>query len=148
MGQERGVPCVCYFIMVILKQSVVNAIVKESKKSLPNECCGLLAGSENVLTQIHVVSNVHPMPAHNFSMDPICLLRELKSIPRNSLKWMGIFHSHPSTDAIPSKSDISNSISLLSPNILYLIYSLPFKQMHLYIFQGRAFDEICFQVEN
>lgn len=110
--------------MIILKRDQFEEIVEHAKKNLPNEDCGLLAGtiSDEIRTvkKIYFINNVDESPEH-FSMDVNEQFETIKDIRANSLKLIGNFHSHPSSPARPSEED---KRLVFDKNLSYLILSL------------------------
>ena len=94
--------------MIILKREQFEEIVEHAKKNLPNEDCGLLAGtiSDEIRTveKIYFLKNIDESPEH-FSMDTNEQFAAVKDIRANGLKLLGNFHSHPSSPARPSEED-------------------------------------------
>ena len=94
--------------MIILKREQFEEIVEHAEKNLPNEDCGLLAGtiSDEIRTvkKIYFLKNIDESPEH-FSMDVNEQFKTIKDIRANALKLIGNFHSHPSSPARPSEED-------------------------------------------
>lgn len=87
-----------------IPQSLHQALLAEARRSLPNECCGLLGG--------HGRRVVRLFPATNELASPTAYeipVRELFSIFRQlraeNLELVGIYHSHPAGDNVPSETD-------------------------------------------
>ena len=110
--------------MIILKREQFEEIVEHAKKNLPNEDCGLLAGtiSDEIRTveKIYFLKNIDESPEH-FSMDTNEQFAAVKDIRANGLKLLGNFHSHPSSPARPSEED---KRLVFDRNLSYLILSL------------------------
>ena len=110
--------------MIILKREQFEEIVEHAEKNLPNEDCGLLAGtiSDEIRTveKIYFLKNIDESPEH-FSMDTNEQFATVKDIRANGLKLLGNFHSHPSSPARPSEED---KRLVFDKNLSYLILSL------------------------
>ena len=110
--------------MIILKREQFEEIVEHAEKNLPNEDCGLLAGtiSDEIRTveKIYFLKNIDESPEH-FSMDTNEQFAAVKDIRANGLKLLGNFHSHPSSPARPSEED---KRLVFDRNLSYLILSL------------------------
>ncbi len=110
--------------MIILKREQFEEIVEHAEKNLPNEDCGLLAGtiSDEIRTveKIYFLKNIDESPEH-FSMDTNEQFATVKDIRANGLKLLGNFHSHPSSPARPSEED---KRLVFDRNLSYLILSL------------------------
>jgi proteasome lid subunit RPN8/RPN11 len=107
-----------------LRATDFDRIARQARESLPNECCGLLAGHAEgelkVIEKIYLLTNVDESNEH-FSMDPKEQLEAVLSMRALGLKPLGNYHSHPETPARPSEEDIRLA---RDPKASYLIMSL------------------------
>ena len=113
---------------VRLRKSDYDRIVGHAKAGLPNEACGLIAGTVRggvkTVEKVYLLSNPDQSPEH-FSVDPreqLAAVREMRAL---GLSPLGNFHSHPSTPARPSREDIRLAHD---PKASYLILSLAGKE--------------------
>ncbi len=116
-----------------ITQAVYDAIIAQASREAPNECCGLLAGNDGVITQAYPICNLPSddpriadlnIPADRrvrYMMDPAEQFRAMKAIRAAGLTLMGIYHSHPHSEAYPSATDIR--LAFYS-DLLYIIVSL------------------------
>ena len=90
-----------------IKKSDYNTILDHCTAGLPNESCGLLAGTKEsekiTVTKVYLLTNVDASREH-FSMDPKEQLAALKDARANGYKIIGNFHSHPES-AHPKKTN-------------------------------------------
>lgn len=93
---------------------------EEAAKTLTRECCGLLAGRDEIITHIFPATNAHPQPATAYEIAPQELFRVMKEIRAKELQLMGIYHSHPHGENRPSRSDIERAFY---PDTPYFILS-------------------------
>jgi [CysO sulfur-carrier protein]-S-L-cysteine hydrolase len=113
-------------ITVRLKQTDYEAIAAHAKSGLPNEACGLIAGSIDIdndiktVEKVYLLSNPDKSPVH-FSIDPKEQLAVIKDMRASGFTLLGNFHSHPATPARPSEEDIK---MYYDSKASYLILSL------------------------
>ena len=111
-------------IVLKLKKSDYDKMLKHCKDGLPNESCGLLAGTVEgevkTVTKIYLLTNIDASNEH-FSMDPKEQLAALKDARANGVEIIGNFHSHPESPSRPSEEDKRLAYD---PSIEYLILSL------------------------
>ncbi len=111
-------------IVLKLKKSDYDKILKHCKDGLPNESCGLLAGTVEgevkTVTKIYLLTNIDASNEH-FSMDPKEQFTALKDARTNGVEIIGNFHSHPESPSRPSEEDKRLAYD---SNIEYLILSL------------------------
>ncbi|MDR2023144.1 MAG: M67 family metallopeptidase [Hungatella sp.] len=107
-----------------IKETDMKLIVEHARKGLPNEVCGLIAGTvegqSKTVQKVYLLSNPDQSPEH-FSIDPKEHLYAIKDMRGNGWSPLGNFHSHPSTPARPSQEDIRLAYD---PFASYLILSL------------------------
>ncbi len=111
-------------IVLNLKKSDYDKMLQHCKDGLPNESCGLLAGTVEgevkTVTKIYLLTNIDASNEH-FSMDPKEQFAALKDARANGVGIIGNFHSHPESPSRPSEEDKRLAYD---PNIEYLILSL------------------------
>ena len=111
-------------IVLKLKKSDYDKMLQHCKDGLPNESCGLLAGTVEgevkTVTKIYLLTNIDASNEH-FSMDPKEQFAALKDARANGVGIIGNFHSHPESPSRPSEEDKRLAYD---PNIEYLILSL------------------------
>lgn len=95
--------------IIRMKYPFLDEIAKYAKAHLPEEACGLIAGSEDengrLITKVYYLTNTDHAEDH-FTMDPKEQLAAIKDMRANGLKPLGNWHSHPSSPSRPSDEDI------------------------------------------
>ena len=111
-------------IKLYLKKSYYTTILEHCTAGLPNESCGLLAGTEEdeeiTVTKVYLLTNVDASREH-FSMDPKEQFEAVKDMRANGLSLIGNFHSHPESPSRPSEEDKRLAYD---SSVRYLILSL------------------------
>ena len=94
--------------MLTMKKEDYEKILEHCKQGLPNEACGLIAGTkeEDVkkIEKVYLLSNIDQSNEH-FSMDPREQLAAVKDMRANGYELLGNFHSHPESPSRPSEED-------------------------------------------
>lgn len=94
--------------MIQLSKSDYNKIVSHAEQELPNEACGLIAGTienENkLIKKVYLLTNIDHSNEH-FSLDPKEQLAAIKDMRANGLVPLGNWHSHPESPSRPSDED-------------------------------------------
>jgi proteasome lid subunit RPN8/RPN11 len=106
--------------MLTLPRSVVEEIIAHAREDDPNECCGIIAGSDGSATQLYRAINSEASP-YRYNVDPKDLLRIYRDIEKNGWDVLGIYHSHTHTEAYPSPTDVRLAAW---PDAYYVIVSL------------------------
>ena len=111
-------------IKIKLGKEDYQKILVHCEQGLPNEACGLLAGTveDNIktVTKVYLLNNVDASNEH-FSMDPKEQLAALKDARSCGFGIIGNFHSHPESPSRPSEEDKRLAYD---STIEYLILSL------------------------
>jgi proteasome lid subunit RPN8/RPN11 len=106
---------------LILSQEHLNQIVEHARAGAPSEVCGLLVGLAGHVFHVLPAANIAPDPSVEYLMDPHDQLRHFQVIEEQGLELLGIYHSHPSSPAYPSPTDMSRAHY---PEAIYGIVSL------------------------
>lgn len=124
--------------------SVLELLVRDALGQFPNECCGLLAGREGLIDEIRCCSNQLGSPTA-FSISPEELVAAFKDFRARGRELLGIYHSHPAGEAIPSERDVREfNYPGTSYWILGLRDALP--EIRCFNWEGKGFREVPFQV--
>ena len=91
-----------------ISQSMVDAIVQQSRDEYPDECCGVILGPVG----LDKAERLKPMlnAAHSptfYEFDPKDLLALYREVDDNDEEIVVIYHSHTETEARPSRTDIA-----------------------------------------
>jgi proteasome lid subunit RPN8/RPN11 len=112
-----------------MEQAHVDALVAQALAELPNECCGMLAGtieSSATGTPVARVAAVFPLVNKTaspieYDAEPTSLIRAVQAARHRDLEIVAIYHSHPTSPPVPSKKDMARSYW---EGVVYLILSL------------------------
>jgi proteasome lid subunit RPN8/RPN11 len=86
--------------------SAVAAIVAHARAAAPEECCGLLGGTgDDVRLAVPVVNELASPLAYR--TEPKSHLRATKVVRAAGLHEVGVYHSHPTSAAVPSVRDLA-----------------------------------------
>ena len=98
--------------MITISAKDYENLVAHAKSELPNEACGLIAGTitENnkEIQKVYLLTNIDKSNEH-FSLDPKEQLASIKDMRANGLSPLGNWHSHPETPSRPFFDSSSNS---------------------------------------
>ena len=93
---------------IVLAQKEKDKLVTHAISEQPSESCAMLFGKKvgdnwNV-KEVFLTQNIDDSQT-NFTISPEELLKGYQIAEKNQLEVVGIFHSHPNSDAIPSSTD-------------------------------------------
>lgn len=94
---------------VKLSRADYEKMLDHARKELPNEACGLIAGTDDengvrVVKKVYLLTNIDHSNEH-FSLDPKEQLQAVKDMRANGLRPLGNWHSHPESPSRPSEED-------------------------------------------
>ena len=90
-----------------------------SENQKPNESCAILFGKKDQVSDLFLVENIEESPI-NFTISNDQLIEGYKIAEEKELDVIGIFHSHPDSDAFPSNTDKK---FMQSNPVVWMIYS-------------------------
>jgi proteasome lid subunit RPN8/RPN11 len=100
----------------------VDAIVAHARRDFPDEACGVIAGPEgsDQTARLIPMTNADRSPTF-FRFDPAEQLALYREMDDNDEEIVVVYHSHTSTEAYPSRTDISYAAE---PQAHYLLVSV------------------------
>jgi proteasome lid subunit RPN8/RPN11 len=112
-------------IVLQIARRVYEDMVAHARAELPNECCGLLAGQilpgRAVVTARYALVNAAASPVR-YDADPKSLFAAFKEMRALGTELLAIYHSHPTSDPVPSRTDLERNF--YGPEVVHLIVSL------------------------
>ena len=104
-----------------IAQSLIDEMVAHALADLPNECCGMVGGTDGEASVVIPVANAAASPLR-FEMDPQGQYDALKQIEEGKGELLAIYHSHTKSAAYPSQTDVNQAVSW--PDAIWVIVSL------------------------
>lgn len=108
---------------IILTESQKQILAKHAKQQSPNESCAILVGNiednKVVVKDVFLTDNIEKSQI-NFTISPEQTLQGYTRAQDKEMEIVGIFHSHPSSEARPSATD--QKYMELNPYV-WVIYS-------------------------
>lgn len=128
---------------ILLSKSHRDALITHARENFPNESCALLFGTEKGgafrVEEVFLTENSEQSEA-NFTISNDELLRGYTEAERIGLDVVGIFHSHPHSDATPSATD--RKFMEINP-VVWVIFSNKLEEFKAYILEtGRSPDPV------
>jgi proteasome lid subunit RPN8/RPN11 len=130
-----------------LPAALYDRLVDDARASPEDEICGLLAGNGEACSAVYPVKNISPTPRIAFYMDPQSQIDAMFAMRRSGAAMLGIYHSHPTTPAVPSARDIAGAAY---PGVAYLIISLTDRarpEVAAFVFDDSEFKPIPLAID-
>jgi len=107
-------------VRVIIEPGILEEVVRHARECLPEEACGFLIGrGDNVQRFVTATNELASATAYNIA--PQCLFDLVRELRVSGEDLVGIYHSHPATEAVPSSRDVAEAHY---PDSAYVIVSL------------------------
>ena len=109
--------------MLRIEQRHASEMIAHAIEDDPDECCGILAGKDQAVSELYRVTNTAHSP-YRYLMDPQEQLNAMLDSESKGWDLLAFYHSHTASEAYPSVTDIK----LVPPadlfDYLYVIVSL------------------------
>jgi proteasome lid subunit RPN8/RPN11 len=121
---------------LFITKSQKQVLTEHARKHAPNESCALLFGKEEpnsyTIKEVFLASNTDNSPI-NFTISNEELLKGYQEAEQKKLDVVGIFHSHPHSEAIPSATD--RKFMEINP-VVWIIFSNKSDSFAAYILES------------
>lgn len=120
-------------------------MIEHARSEVPRECCGLLAGRDSVVVAIHRLVNQASDPMREFFVAE-GLFEPFRRIREAGHDLVAIYHSHPTSQAVPSTKDLERNYY---GNLPHFIVSLAGAEpvIRAYRIRPESFEEIDWRVD-
>ncbi len=117
---------------IILSESDKKILTGHAENEKPNESCAILFGKNNLVSEVFLTKNIDESSV-NFTISNDQLIEGYKIAEEKKVEVIGIFHSHPNSDAFPSNTDKK---FMQSNPVVWIIYSGTNKDFKAYILES------------
>ena len=115
-----------------LTESDKKILSEYSENQKPNESCAILFGKDDQVLDLFLTENIEKSPV-NFTISDKQLIEAYKMAEEKKMEVVGIFHSHPGSDAYPSDTDKK---FMQSNPVAWIIYSGINKNFRAYLLES------------
>ena len=84
---------------------VQAAVETHAREAAPEECCGLLLGTGDTITEAMRAHNRADDPQRRYEIDPQDHFVAIRHARAHGLDVVGAYHSHPRSAPVPSDTD-------------------------------------------
>lgn len=120
-------------------------MLAHARDEAPRECCGLLIGTGSSVVRGVRARNL-AAKATRYLIDPEDHFAALWSARAAGLEVIGAYHSHPSSAAVPSETDIAEADS--GADFLYVIVSLVEEDVRAYVIDAGVYRPLALNPES
>ena len=115
-----------------LSESNKKILSEYSENQKPNESCALLFGKDSRVLDLFLTENIEKSPV-NFTISNKQLIEGYSIAEEKKMDVIGIFHSHPDSEAYPSNTDKK---FMQSNPVVWVIYSGINKNFRAYFLES------------
>lgn len=122
---------------------MLAAILAQADAERPNECCGVLAGGADGVVRGHYpLPNVLASPTE-FESEPRAMFAAFKDMRANGWDVLAAYHSHPSSQAFPSRTDLARSYGGGIVNLIVSLAAAP-QELRAWVYMDEGPYEVTF----
>ena len=115
-----------------LSETDKKILSEYSENQKPNESCAMLFGKNDQVLDLFLTENIEKSPV-KFTISNEQLIEGYKIAEEKEMEVIGIFHSHPDSDAHPSNTDKK---FMQSNPVAWIIYSGINKNFRAYLLES------------
>ena len=123
---------------ILLLHDHIDILAKHAKKASPNESCAILFGKIEKdhfrVKDVFLTKNIENSPV-TFTISNDELIKGYQEAEKRQLDVVGIFHSHPDSEAYPSVTD--QKFMEINP-VPWVIFSNKTEQFRAYVFESKV----------
>ena len=129
-----GRNCYCRIDLqkIIISISDKKILTEHAENEKPNESCAILFGKDDTVSEVFLTKNIEESPV-NFTISNEQLIEGYKIAEEKKVDVIGIFHSHPNSEAYPSNTDKK---FMQSNPVAWVIYSGANKDFKAYLLES------------
>jgi len=106
---------------ISLPRTLINQLLTHAQSGNGDEVCGFIAGQGGEPVKTYPVPNIATPADKRFEMEPSAQVDAIKIMREQGEDIFAIYHSHPTSEATPSQTDIAE---FNYPEALCMIISL------------------------
>ena len=121
---------------IILSSSDKKILTEHAENEKPNESCAILFGKDSTVSEIFLAKNIEESPV-NFTISNEQLIEGYKLAEEKKVEVVGIFHSHPNSEAYPSNTDKK---FMQSNPVAWVIYSGTNRDFRAFVLESEIIE--------
>jgi len=133
---------------IIIPRTLANRLLTLAQLTPDVEICGLISKNGLIAKknaqkyQVYPIDNIASDKSCVFEMQPEQQINAFKSIREKQQNLFAIYHSHPDTEAVPSKKDLNESAYKEALNIIISLSTKGVLDMRGYFYQDEQVETV------
>jgi proteasome lid subunit RPN8/RPN11 len=125
--------------------AIVAAMIEHCRREAPREACGILAGAD-----VPRVETLFPLrnrlaSATLYDADPHDLIRAVQAMRASNQRMLALYHSHPETSPIPSRTDLDRNYYGPLPRVIVSLCDEP-PEVRVWRLESDGYSELPWRV--
>jgi proteasome lid subunit RPN8/RPN11 len=87
----------------------IDAMERHAVTAAPEECCGLLLGTTDLIAIALPARNDAAEPLRRYEINPADHFAAIRQARKLNLDVIGAYHSHPRSEPVPSPTDLNQA---------------------------------------
>ena len=127
---------------IIIPRTLANRLLTLAQLTPDVEICGLIAKKNAQKYQVYPIDNIASNKNCVFEMQPEQQIKSFKLIREKQQKLFAIYHSHPDSEAVPSKKDLNDAAYKDALNIIISLSTKGVLDMRGYFYQNDKIETV------
>ena len=119
-----------------IPRTLANRLLTLAQHEPDAEVCGLISSNTDNQYRVYPIDNIADDTQCVFEMEPQQQIHAFKKMRESQESIFAIYHSHPHSEAIPSKKDISDAAYTDALNIIISLNTKGVLDMRGYFYRG------------
>lgn len=127
---------------IAIPRKIVQNLLHHAQQKPGQEVCGLISSLNDIPLRSYPIENIADIPESFFNLEPKQQIQAMAQMRDQGEQLFAIYHSHPSSAAIPSRTDIELASY---PEALTIIITLKTKgvlELRAYRITNNQFSEV------
>jgi proteasome lid subunit RPN8/RPN11 len=120
---------------------IIDEMVAHCQREAPREACGILAGVGPRVASFHPLKNVAASETR-YRADETELPRANRVIRESGQEILALYHSHPRSEATPSKTDLRENYWGAVPRIIISLVNPEKPDVRIWRLRPDSFEEL------
>ena len=108
------------------RRKVFGQLLEHARRHPHRECCGILAGQDDVITRAFPAKNDAADPVRNYAITSREIVRLMAEFRGRQLEFLGIYHSHPHWMEANEPSPTDIALACQSGAIHFIVTPRPY----------------------
>lgn len=127
---------------IIIPRTLANRLLTLAQLTPDVEICGLISKNNIDKYQVYPVDNIANNKSCVFEMQPEQQINAFKLIREKQQNLFAIYHSHPDSEAVPSKKDLNDAAYKDALNIIISLSTKGVLDMRGYFYQDDKIETV------